>query len=301
MVVGRNHIADKRVASVKLRNGNTEDCTWYLFRIPLQEYESKEGNIRDFTSIRFMRIFMTGFEEETILRFATLDLVQGDWRTYQQPLYNGNTPSTGSGTLEVSTVCIEENNDKQPVNYVLPPGITRITDPSQSQLVEANEQAMCMVARNLGGSEAKAVYKNCNYDMRQYKHLQMYVHANALAENITATADGECSVFIRLGSDYKSNYYEYEVPLKLTPEGNYDTYSAQGCLAVWPSENMVDINFDIFTSLKKQRNAQASIGVASMNRLFSTYDEDHPSNRVSSASSSHASSRKARRTRLRKC
>ena len=221
MVVGRNHIADKRVASVKLRNGNTEECTWYLFRIPLRGYESKEGNIRDFTSIRFMRIFMTGFEEETILRFATLDLVQGDWRTYQQPLYTGNTVSSGGGVLEVSTVSIEENNDKQPVNYVLPPGITRITDPSQSQLVESNEQAMCMVARNLGDNEAKAVYKNCNYDMRQYKHLQMYVHANALAENVTATADGECSIFIRLGSDYKSNYYEYEVPLKLTPEGNY--------------------------------------------------------------------------------
>ena len=281
MVVGRNHIADKRTASVKLRNGNTEECTWYLFRIPLTEYEDKEGNIRDFTSIRFMRIFMTGFEEETILRFATLDLVQGDWRTYQQPLYNGNVASTGSGTLEVSTVCIEENNDKQPVNYVLPPGITRITDPSQSQLVEANEQAMCMVARNLGGSEAKAVYKNCNYDMRQYKHLQMYVHANALAENVTETTDGDCSVFLRLGSDYKSNYYEYEVPLKITAPGNYDTYSAAGCLAVWPSENMIDINFDLFTSLKKQRNAQASVGVASMNRLFSTYDEDHPNNRIS--------------------
>lgn len=281
MVVGRNHIADKRTASVKLRNGNTEECTWYLFRIPLREYEDKEGNIRDFTSIRFMRIFMTGFEEDIILRLATLDLVQGDWRTYQQPLYNGTVASTGSGTLEVSTVCIEENNDKQPVNYVLPPGITRITDPSQSQLVEANEQAMCMVARNLGGSEAKAVYKNCNYDMRQYKHLQMYVHANALAENITATTDGECSVFIRLGSDYKSNYYEYEVPLKLTPEGNYDTYSAAGCLAVWPAENMVDIDFDLFTSLKKQRNAQASIGATSMNRLFSTYDENNPNNRIS--------------------
>ncbi len=281
MVVGRNHIADKRTASVKLRNGNTEECTWYLFRIPLREYEDKEGNIRDFTSIRFMRIFMTGFEEETILRLATLDLVQGDWRTYQQPLYNGTVASTGSGTLEVSTVCIEENNDKQPVNYVLPPGITRITDPSQSQLVEANEQAMCMVARNLSGSEAKAVYKNCNYDMRQYKHLQMYVHANALAENITSTVDGECSVFIRLGSDYKSNYYEYEVPLKITPPGNYDTYSAQGCLAVWPSENMVDIDFDLFTSLKKQRNAQASIGATSMNRLFSTYDENNPNNRIS--------------------
>ena len=281
MVVGRNHIADKRVASVKLRNGNTEECTWYLFRIPLEEYEDKEGNIRDFTSIRFMRIFMTDFEEETILRLATLDLVQGDWRTYQQPLYNGNAPTSSGGTLEVSTVSIEENNDKQPVNYVLPPGITRITDPSQAQLVEANEQAMCMVARNLGGNESKAVYKNCNYDMRQYKHLQMYVHANALAENVTATTDGECSIFIRLGSDYKSNYYEYEVPLKLTPEGYYDTYSAQGCLAVWPSENMVDINFDLFTSLKKQRNAQASLGVTAMNRLFSTYDENHPNNRIS--------------------
>ena len=281
MVVGRNHIADKRTASVKLRNGNTEECTWYLFRIPLREYEEKEGNIRDFTSIRFMRIFMSGFQEATVLRLATLDLVQGDWRTYQQPLYNGNIASSGSGTLEVSTVCIEENNDKQPVNYVLPPGITRITDPSQSQLVEANEQSMCMVGRNLSGSEAKAVYKNCNYDMRQYKHLQMYVHANALAENVTATADDECSVFIRLGSDYKSNYYEYEVPLKLTPAGNYDTYSAAGCLAVWPAENMVDINFDLFTSIKKQRNAQASIGVAAMNRLFSSYDENHPSNRIS--------------------
>ena len=281
MVVGRNHIADKRTASVKLRNGNSEECTWYLFRIPLEGYESKEGNIRDFTSIRFMRIFMTGFEEETILRLATLDLVQGDWRIYKQPLYTGGTASSSGGTLEVSTVCIEENNEKQPVNYVLPPGITRITDPSQAQLVEANEQSMCMIARNLGGNEAKAVYKNCNYDMRQYRHLQMYVHANALAENITATTDGDCSVFIRLGSDYKSNYYEYEVPLTLTPAGYYDTYSAQGCMTVWPSENMVDINLNIFTALKKQRNAQASIGVTAMNRLFSTYDENHPNNRVS--------------------
>ena len=280
MVVGRNHIADMRTASVKLRNGETEECNWYLFRIPLKEYEDKVGNIRDFTSIRFMRIFMTHFTEETILRLATLDLVQGDWRTYQQPLNTGTAASDG-GVLEVSTVCIEENNDKKPVNYVLPPGISRITDPSQAQLVEANEQAMCMVARNLGGNESKAVYKNCNYDMRQYKHLQMYVHANALAENVTATVDGECSVFIRLGSDYKSNYYEYEVPLKITPEGYYDTYSSAGCQAVWPSENMVDINFDIFTSLKKQRNAQASAGITAMNRLFSTYDENHPNNRIS--------------------
>ena len=280
MVVGRNHIADKRVSSVKLRNGKTEDCTWYLFRVPLDDYEQKFGSINDFTSIRFMRMFLTGFQEDIILRLATLDLVQGDWRVYEQALYNGESPST-TGSLEVSTVNIEENNDKEPVNYVLPPGVSRITDPTQTQLTESNEQAMSMIARNLSPGDARAVYKNCNYDMRQYKHLQMFVHANALAENITDTQSGETSIFLRLGSDYKSNFYEYEVPLTLTPAGNYDTYSAAGSLAVWPENNMMNIDLDIFTKLKKLRNTQSSLGIITMNQLFSEYDDKHPSNKIS--------------------
>ena len=280
MVVGRNHIADKRTASVKLRNGQTEECTWYLFRVPLTDYDQKVGSISDFTSIRFMRLFLTNFQEDIVLRLATLDLVHGDWLNYEQALYTGETPSV-SGTLEVSTVNIEENNDKEPVNYVLPPGISRVTDPSQTQLVESNEQAMAMIARNLSPGDARAVYKNCSFDMRKYKHLQMFVHANALAENVTEVADGETSVFLRLGSDYKSNFYEYEVPLQLTPPGFYDTESASGCRAVWPQENMMDLDLDIFTSLKKARNTQISLGLAGMNQLFSDYDENHPSNRVS--------------------
>ncbi len=280
MVVGRNYIADKRTASVKLRNGSTEECTWYLFRVPLDEYEKKEGNINDFTSIRFMRMFMTGFQEDVILRLATLDLVHGDWRTYEQQLYVGEAPAT-SGTLEVSTVNIEENNDKEPVNYVLPPGISRVTDPNETQLVENNEQAMSMIVRNLSPGDARAVYKNCSYDMRKYKHLQMFLHANALAQDITNVADGETSVFLRLGSDYKSNFYEYEVPMQLTPEGFYDTESTAGCAAVWPQENMIDIDLDIFTSLKKARNAQQSLGLIGMAQLFSDYDKERPSNRIS--------------------
>ncbi len=279
MVVGRNHIADMRTASVKLRNGNTEDCTWYLFRVPLGEYESKVGNINDFTSIRFMRLFLTNFEEDVILRFATFDLVQGDWRTYEQALYQGETPAV-SGSLEVCTVNIEENNDKVPVNYVLPPGISRITDPTQTQLVESNEQSMSLVVRNLSPGDARAVYKNCKYDMRQYRHLQLFVHANALAEDITDTQDGETSIFLRLGSDYKNNFYEYEVPLKLTPEGYYDRYSAVASREVWPEENMMDINLDIFTDLKKRRNAQASLGLVGMSSVFSDYDADKPSNKI---------------------
>ncbi|MCD8303382.1 MAG: cell surface protein SprA [Prevotellaceae bacterium] len=280
MVVGRNHITDMRTSSVKLRNGNTEEVNWYLFRLPLDEWDSRVGSISDFTSIRFMRMFLTNFEEPVILRFATLDLVYGDWRPYEQSLYQGDA-SSSSATLTVSTVNIEENNDKTPVNYVLPPGISRVTDPSQSQLVEENEQALCMVVENLQSGEAKAVYKNCKYDMRQYKHLQLFVHANALINDATNLKDGETSVFLRLGSDYKSNFYEYEVPLTLTPEGNYDTYSSAGCYAVWPEDNMIDINLDILTDLKKDRNKQKSLGMASFSQLYYDYDPDKQNNKIS--------------------
>ncbi len=279
MVVGNNYISDIRNASVKLRNDETQTVKWYQFRVPLKSYERAEGGITDFTSIRFMRMYMTQFEKPIILRFATLDAVQADWRVYEQSLYTGENPSAAS-TIEVSAVNIEENNDKVPVNYVLPPGVSRVTDPSQTQLVESNEQALSMVVRDLAPGDAQAVFKNCNYDMRQYKHLQMFVHANALANDITGLNNGETAIFIRLGSDYKSNFYEYEIPLKLTDPGHYDTYSAQGCQAVWPEDNMVDLDLSKLTATKKNRNREKSLGNASFNRPFSQFDSDRPSNRI---------------------
>lgn len=279
MVVGRNHIVDARTVTPKLRNGKTEEVTWYLFRLPVKEFDSKVGSINDFTSIRFMRMFLTGFEQPVVLRLATLDLVQGDWRPYEQSLVLGE--GSGSGTLTVSTVNIEENSSKQPVNYVLPPGISRVQDPSSSQVMEENEQSLSMVAENLQPGEAKAVYKNVNYDMRQYRHLQLFTHANALLNDVTNLQDGETSVFLRLGSDYRNNYYEYEVPLQLTPEKEYNRYNVSDQRIVWPVENMIDIDLDVLTDLKKERNKQKSLGLASFAKLFSDYDPNHESNRVS--------------------
>ena len=186
-----------------------------------------------------MRMFLTNFQQPVVLRFGSLDLVRGEWRTYEQTLSN---TAANSGTLETSAVNIEEHNDKQPVNYVLPPGISRVTDPSQSQLVESNEQALNMTVNNLSRDEAKAVYKNTNLDLRQYKRIQMFVHANALQQNTTNLQNDQLAVFIRLGSDYKNNYYEYEIPLELTPAGQYDRRSYEGCRAVWPEANMLDID-----------------------------------------------------------
>ena len=72
MLVGRNYITDKRVAKVHTRNGEIQVATWYHFMIPLADYERKFGSIQDFSNIRFMRVFMTGFSGITHLRFATL-------------------------------------------------------------------------------------------------------------------------------------------------------------------------------------------------------------------------------------
>ncbi len=279
MKVGYNHIVDEREASVTLRNSHKENVKWYLFRIPIDDYDNKVGSINDLSSIRFMRMYMTGFEKPIVVRLASLDLVSGEWRNYQQPLFTGDKPSV-SGTVRTASVNIEENNDKTPVNYVLPPGVTRILDPSQPQLQQENESALQIEVENLASGDARAVYKTTRLDLRHYKHLQMFVHANAF-EGDKELQDNQMSVFIRLGSDYKNNYYEYEIPLKLTPEGHYDTYSASGCGAVWPEENMLDIDFEVFTNLKHERNKARALGDASYTQLFYNYDPDKPNNKIS--------------------
>ena len=275
--LGYNHITDVREASVALRNGTRETVKWYQFRIPLDQYDDCVGNISDFTSVRFMRMFLTQFKRPIVLRFGSLDLVRGEWRIYQQPLSN----VAESGTLEVSAVNIEENNDKRPVNYVLPPGISRVTDPSQPQLVEENEQSMNMIVRHLAPGESKGVYKNTTLDLRKYKHLQMFTHANHLIDD-TNLKDGELALFVRLGNDYKNNYYEYVIPLSLTPDRNdYNKYKVEDCRAVWPEANMLDMDLTLFTSLKKERNKARATGGSSFNQIYSIADPNHPTNTVS--------------------
>lgn len=276
LVVGNNHIVDKREYSQTWRDNTKSTVTWYQFRIPIDEFESRQGNINDFSSIRFMRMFLTGFKKPIVLRFGTFDLVMGKWRTYDQPL-----GAASGGTLDASSVSLEENGEKTPVNYVLPPGIRREQDPSQPQLVEANEQALSLVVKNMSTGEAKAVYKNSTIDLRQYKRIQMFAHANALEQNTTRLQDGELSVFIRLGSDYKNNYYEYEIPLKLTePRSNYNRYVLADCKAVWPEENMLDVPLSVFTALKKNRNKAKAQGVASYLAPYSMMDAEHPQNKI---------------------
>ena len=279
--VGKNYITDKRSITKRMRNNKEMPVTWYQFKIPLKEYEKVVGSISDFSTIRFIRMFMTGFHETTHLRFATLELIRGEWRTYDYNLnQRGDAPAEGS--LTINAVNIEENAGRSPVNYVLPPGVTRIVDPGQSQVTQLNEQSMALEVKGLRAGDARAVYKNTSHDLRIYKRLQMHVHNEALIDNSTDLRNGDVSVFLRLGTDVKNNYYEYEVPLEVTPAGKYSTYSDADRAIVWPESNRIDCNLDVFTDVKKNRNANkmANVEGVSYNARYTEYDPSKPNNRI---------------------
>ena len=280
LVVGKNYITDKQVTLVPNSDGSQQEMVWYQFKIPLSDYEKVVGNITDFSTIRFARMFMTGFKAPTHLRFATFELVKGDWRPY---LFNLNTrgDAPAEGQLDVSVVNIEENSKREPVNYVLPPGVTRITDPGQQQIVQLNEQSMSLKVTDLQPGDGRGVYRNTQLDLRNYKRMQMWVHAEKLIDDMTNLRSGEVSVFIRLGSDVRSNFYEYEIPLELTPAGKYAEDGADRNI-VWPRSNYMDFELQNLVNLKKDRNRakneqQPGVGFGT---LYTGRDPENERNRM---------------------
>lgn len=257
--VGQNFITDKVIYNARLANGDRSRVAWYQFKVPILDYEKAIGNIEDFKSIGFIRMFMKGFSDTLILRFATLELVRGEWRKYNRALIQGQegmpTGDLSVGSFDVSVVNIEENDKRVPVNYVLPPGVTRVQDQSQPQLTELNEQAMELKVLDLADGDARAVFKNVTYDIRQYKRMQMFIHAEAIPG--IPLNNHELTLFVRLGTDYTNNYYEYEVPLALTPPGLYTNREAHRLL-VWPDENFMDIDLEQFVNIKLDRNDEMS-------------------------------------------
>ena len=282
MAVGSNYITDKITSNVDLKNGKTEAVTWYQFKIPIRQYDDKIGSILNFKSIRFIRMFMTNFQEAATLRLATLDLVRGEWRSFDKPLYTSTTVPPTVAKLDIQAVNIEENASKSPVNYVLPPGVTRETDPGQPQLLQQNEQSMVLRVTDLSPGDAKGVYKNTSYDMRQYKRLQMFVHAEKMTDDQYNLKDYDLTCFIRIGSDMVNNYYEYEIPLRLTPPGIYSTNKLSDQQTVWYPDNMFDFSFDALTNVKLKRNQAKQSGSANVSNIlpYTIYDPDKPLNKI---------------------
>jgi cell surface protein SprA len=277
--VGNNYITDVLERNVAVKDGTSKLIKWYQFKIPLKTQDAQKiGEIENFQSIRFMRMFLKGVDKPIVLRFARLELVRGEWRKYGFDLSSPGMqiPNDDNNVqFDISAVNLEENGSKQPVNYVLPPGIEREINSSSAKLLAINEQAMALTFCGLRDGEARAAYKTTQLDVRQYKKLKMYTHAESSATN-EALRDNDVHMFIRLGTDYTDNYYEYDVPLKVTPAGNYNGNNENDQYAVWPQDNEMILEFSRLQDAKQKRNNALSTGGSgvTLNSEFKMYDSD---------------------------
>ncbi len=254
MEVGSQYITDVFLAQgIKLPNNKVTSTKWYQFKIPVSQPDRAIGGITDFKSIRFMRVFMKEFERPVVLRFATFELVRGEWRKYQHNLLAAGEyipdDIQALTTFDISTLNIEENGFRQPVPYIIPPGIEREINLGTTNLIRLNEQSMVLNVCDLVDGDARAAYKTTDFDFRQYKHIKMFVHAEKSIEN-QELEYGDLTCFIRIGSDFTENYYEYEVPLTFTPWGT----PATDPYAIWPSSNDFDVDLEHLVSVKHRRN-----------------------------------------------
>ena len=119
---------------------------------------------------------MTGFSNEVTVRFGALDLVRGDWRRYTSTLDPTDLNVGDDGTdLDVLAVNLQENNDRCPINYVVPPGVQQEQLYNNNTVINQNEQSLSLRVSGDGLEplDSRAVFKNVSVDMRQFKKLKM--------------------------------------------------------------------------------------------------------------------------------
>ncbi|WP_370622835.1 T9SS outer membrane translocon Sov/SprA [Winogradskyella forsetii] len=232
-------INDVQERTVTLPNGNQREVTWYQFRIPINEETRRVGGISNIRSVRFARLYMTDFTENTVLRLATLDLVRSDWRRYTLDLDNNDSNNSPDAEFNVGVVNVQEN-----LGYQTPPGVVQEQLNNNNTIIRQNEQSLVLQACDLEPTDSRGVFKNINVDMRQYKKLRMFIHAEP--QEGAQLADKEMIGFIRMGNDFTQNYYQIEVPLKVSP----NTGLGASAEDVWPNENEINIPLEFLQKIK---------------------------------------------------
>ena len=278
MQVGNHPFVTDVRENIKVNAPNGDEFTtrWIQFKVPIQKgyYENTSFNnyfdainaIDDLRSIRFMRILLTGFEEKAVFRFGTLDLVRGDWRRYNKSL-NEEVLDDINTTVDISTVNILENENRTPINYVLPPEIQREQINNNNSIIRQNEQSLSFRVCDLQPSDSRGIFKGLDLDIRQYSKLRMFLHAESIpgqeelpGEGSEDEFDKRLVAFIRLGTDYQDNFYQIEIPLKPTSysQSVSNRYSAE---EVWnPESNSIEVSIDLLAKLKAMALQKLGLG-----------------------------------------
>ncbi|GAA5224855.1 T9SS outer membrane translocon Sov/SprA [Membranihabitans marinus] len=257
---------------------NSSAGVWYRIKVPIDEYERKVGGINDFRSIRFIRLYMDGFESKATFRFAKFELINNTWRKYTKSLSPASigepNPISDNVEFDVNVVNIEENSGKFPFPYTIPPGVVREISYGTVNSLARNEQSIAMNVCNLPYGEAAAIYKLIGRnDFRDFERLKLFVHAEGKdGDNLN---DDDLSIFLRIGADFTNNYYEYEIPLVLSQVG-----PSTGTLAykeeVWKKINEFDFPLDLLKDTKIRRNAEGASEIIA----YEVEDPDKPRNKV---------------------
>lgn len=240
-------ISDVKELNVTLQNNQVIPVRWVQFKVPISEPTTAVGGITDFRSIRFMRLFLSQFAQNTILRFGTMELVRGDYRRYTQTLddVTMEDPANDDTLFEVEAVNIEANENREPIHYVLPPGVVREQLNNNNNIIRQNEQSLALRVCGLEPNDGRAVYKNFNVDMRQYENLEMFIHAESLV-NQNMLSNGELVAFMRMGNDLTNNFYEIQIPLNPT------TFGSTSPEDIWPIENRINLPLKLLQDVKSR-------------------------------------------------
>jgi cell surface protein SprA len=253
--VGSNYVVDKVTRAVY-----GDQVSWYQFRIPIRtptRVQSPDGSPPSFKSIRFLRMVLTEWQRPVVLRLVQPQFVANQWRRYLGPISDPNIPCVNCGdaaqAFNISTVGVEENggsNTANAVPYVVPPGIQRDKEYGSSTVNrQQNEQSLRLCVEDLRDGFGQAAYKNLSLNLVRYKRLRLFLHAQSEDDRLR---DGEMQAFVRLGTDYNQNYYEYRLPLVVTrATGGGGTIRAE---EVWPLANRVDVELQRFINAKAERN-----------------------------------------------
>ena len=265
LALGQKFIVDEKEVDIKFQNGQAGKNKWYLFRVPVSQFDegASEGGVKDLSilnNVRFARMLLTGFDQTSTIRFGTLDLVRSDWRKYSKDIATLTTDSEGQNpvdnkNLDVGSVNLEENGLNQPP-YVLPPGIERQILSGNAGAQRQNEASLYLKSAPLEAKTSRGVFKNVALDMRRYKKLELFVHAEDVRNGaISNGLDKDAKFFIRFGSDATDNYYEYETSLTYTPK------NATSPLEIWPSENSVNLEVQNFIDAKLRRDQKTGVAI----------------------------------------
>lgn len=224
-----------------------ENTKWYQFRIPLKDYHTKVGSIKDLSFTKYVRLWMTGFKRDVYFQFASLDFVGSQW-----------LKESKDTVLSIAVINVEENPDR----YDSPPGIERQKDRTRpDENIRLNEQSLEIKVRGLKDGAERSIVKTVSQalNITNYERLKLFVHGpdvdpigteNPVIYQDTTNYDAE--VFIRFGSDAKT-YYEISQPL------HPDKRKTSASNATWDPANSFDIDLARLTALKQLKSLTDSV------------------------------------------